>query len=237
MLYDFHTHTYLSDGVLSPVELIRRAMANGYTALGIADHCAQGGMRRIIEEVGGDCRLARERWDFPAVVGVEITHVPASAIPQLAAEARKLGAELVVVHGETLVEPVEPGTNLAAVSCPQVDILAHPGLLTEQEAQLAAENGVFVELTTRQGHCLSNGLVAQQALAAGAQLVLNSDTHQPSDLLTEHFAEQVVRAAGVPAEKIREVLIDNPQQLLRRAEGRRASIPEAGSPQTDEVNV
>ena len=24
-MYDFHTHTFLSDGVLSPVELIRRA--------------------------------------------------------------------------------------------------------------------------------------------------------------------------------------------------------------------
>lgn len=237
MLYDFHTHTYLSDGVLATIELIRRAMANGYTALGIADHCAQGTMRRVIEEVGADCRLARERWDFPAVVGVEITHVPASAIPQLAAEARKLGAELVVVHGETLVEPVEPGTNLAVVSCPQVDILAHPGLLTEQEAQLAAENGVYIELTTRQGHCLSNGRVAQKALAAGAQLVLNSDAHEPSDLLTEQFAEQVIEAAGVPDEKIREILIDNPQQLLRRAEARRGAAAEVASAQTDEVNV
>jgi len=221
MLYDFHTHTYLSDGVLAPMELIRRAIVHGYTALGIADHCARGGMRRVIEEVRADCLLAQERWDFFAIVGVEITHPPVSAIPQLAAEAKKLGAELVVVHGETLVEPTEPGTNLAAVSCPHVDILAHPGLLTEQEAQLAAETGVYIELTTRQGHCLGNGVVAQRALAAGAELILNSDTHEPSDLLTEQFAEQVVRAAGVPEEKVAEVLIENPQDLLRRAQSRR----------------
>ena len=25
MLFDFHTHTFLSDGVLSPIELMRRA--------------------------------------------------------------------------------------------------------------------------------------------------------------------------------------------------------------------
>lgn len=221
MLYDFHTHTFLSDGVLSPIELIRRAMVNGYTAMAIADHCAQGTMRRIIEEGRADCLLAEERWDFPAVIAVEITHAPASAIPQLAAEARKLGAELVVVHGETIVEPVEPGTNLAAVSCPQVDILAHPGLLTQQEAQLAADNDVYLELTSRQGHCLGNGRVAQVALETGAKLVLNTDTHEPSDLLTEQFAEQVVRAAGVPEDKVTEILVDNPRELLRRAQARR----------------
>ncbi len=38
MLYDFHTHTTLSDGVLLPMELIRRAIVNGYSALGISDH-------------------------------------------------------------------------------------------------------------------------------------------------------------------------------------------------------
>ena len=221
MLYDFHTHTYLSDGVLSPMDLIRFAISKGYTAMGIADHCARGTMRRIIEEARADCLLAQERWNFSAMVGVEITHAPASAIPQLAAEARKLGAELVVVHGETLVEPVEPGTNLAAVSCPQVDFLAHPGLLTQQEAELAVENNVFIELTARQGHCLGNGVVAQRALQAGAQMVLNSDTHVPSDLLTEQFAERVVRAAGVPEDKVKAVLVDNPQELLQRTQARR----------------
>ncbi len=220
MLYDFHTHTCLSDGVLAPMELIRRAMVKGYTAVGIADHCARGSMRRIIEEVQADCLLARERWDFLALTGVEITHAPASSIPQLAADAKKLGAEIVVVHGETLVEPTEPGTNLAAVSCPQVDILAHPGLLTEEEAQLAAETGVFIELTARQGHCLSNGLVATMARRADAALMLNSDAHQPSDLLTEQFAEQMVRAAGIPEQYIKEILIDNPQELLHRIRAR-----------------
>ena len=33
-MYDFHTHTFLSDGVLSPVELIRRALARGTLSVG-----------------------------------------------------------------------------------------------------------------------------------------------------------------------------------------------------------
>ncbi len=221
MLYDFHTHTFLSDGVLSPMELIRRCIASGYTALGIADHVGAGVMQRIIEEERGEAVLAAERWNFVCLVGVEITHVPASAIPELAARARKLGAELVVVHGETIVEPVEPGTNLAAVSCPQVDILGHPGLLTEEEANLAAENDVFLEVTARQGHCLCNGLVVERALAAGARLVVNSDGHMPGEYLTEEFARQVAQGAGIPQGQLQEVLEENPQELLRRGLARR----------------
>ncbi len=221
MLYDFHTHSYLSDGVLSPMELIRRCIHNGYTAMAIADHVAGGTMRRVIEEARGDAMLAAERWDFTCLVAVEITHAPASAIAELASRARDLGAELVIVHGETIVEPVEPGTNLAALSCPQVDILAHPGLLTEEEACLAAENGIFLEISHRQGHCLTNGLVVRRALDAGARLVVSSDGHAPGDYLTEKVARQIAWGAGVPEDQIQEVLQDNPQELLRRGLARR----------------
>ena len=221
MVYDFHTHSYLSDGALAPTELMRRCIVNGYTAMAIADHVAAGTMQRTIEEVRGDALLAAQRWDFTCLVAVEITHVPASAVAELAARARSLGAELVVVHGETIAEPVEPGTNLAAVSCPQVDMLAHPGLLTEEEASLAEENDIFLEITRRHGHCLTNGLVVRRGLGAGARLVVSSDGHAPGDYLTEELARQVALGAGVSESEIRRVLEDNPQELLRRGLARR----------------
>jgi len=196
-LYDFHTHTFLSDGVLSPIELIRRAIVNGYTALGIADHCGAGTMARIIEEAAGDAELAFQHWNLRVFPGVELTHVPASSIADLAAEAKRLGASHVVVHGESPVEPVEPGTNLAAAGCPDVDVLAHPGLLTAEEARLAAETGVFIEITAKEGHSLGNGRVYAMARDAGADCLLNSDTHLPSHLLTGEFARTVALAAGV----------------------------------------
>jgi len=112
-------------------------------------------------------------------------------------------------------------TNLAAVSCPQVDILAHPGLLTEEEASLAAENDVCLEITRRHGHCLTNGLVVKRALEAGARLVVSSDGHAPGDYLTEEFARQVALGTGVPESEIQQILKNNPQELLRRGLGRR----------------
>jgi histidinol phosphatase-like PHP family hydrolase len=219
-VYDFHMHTFLSDGVLLPIELIRRCLVNGYAGLAIADHTSASTMHRVLAEVARDCALAREYWGFDAIPATELTHVPAASIAALAAEAKAAGAALVVVHGESPVEPVEPGTNLAAASCPDVDILAHPGLLTPEAAEAARENGVFIEITSRQGHGMANGHVVKVALAAGAELVVNSDTHRPEDILTARWAEHVARCAGVPEDLLAHVLKDNPRALLARAQAR-----------------
>ena len=217
-LYDFHTHTFLSDGELSPIELIRRAAVNSYTCIGITDHIALSTMERVIKEITEDARLAEEYWGIHAIVGVELTHVPAKAIPSCAKRARDLGAELVVVHGETTVEPVEGGTNLAAVSCKEVDLLAHPGFLTIEEAQLAKENGVFIEITARAGHSLTNGHVVRVGRAADVDFIVDSDGHAPGDLLTLEKTEKVARGAGLLETELERVLKTNPIKLWKRIE-------------------
>jgi histidinol phosphatase-like PHP family hydrolase len=216
VLYDFHCHTYLSDGELSPVELIRTASVNGYTAMAITDHGGMGFLADRFRELRREVEIAIRHWPIQVLVGVELTHLPPEAIAEAAANARAVGAQVVVVHGETMVEPVPPGTNLAALSCADVDVLGHPGLLSVEEAELAARNGKFVEISARRGHSLSNGLVVQRCLAAGAPLLVDSDGHGPDDLLTEARARSVALGAGVPEERLVEVLIDNPQRLLAK---------------------
>jgi histidinol phosphatase-like PHP family hydrolase len=215
-LYDFHTHTVLSDGVLIAVELIRRAMVAGYTALGICDHTGAGALERVLREIRRDCQLAWEHWGFRVVAGVELTHVPASSIAELAAAAKALGAAYVVVHGESPVEPVEPGTNLAAASCPDVDVLAHPGLLDEEAGAAAAQNGVFLEVTAKDGHSLGNGRVVQVARLTGARLLLGSDAHGLSQLLTPQHARHVLRCAGLSCEEAEAVISVNGKEFLDR---------------------
>ena len=213
---DFHTHTTLSDGVLSPIELIRRAIVVGYASVGISDHSGRGTLERIIREVVDDCRLAYEHWGFVALPGVELTHVPASSIAELAARAKELGAAYVVVHGESPVEPVEPGTNLAAARCPDVDIIAHPGLIDRATVEAAADNGVFVEISAKAGHSLGNGRVARIAAEGGAKLILGSDSHTPEQLLSADFAMLVLRCAGLDESEARRVMIENAEELLAR---------------------
>jgi histidinol phosphatase-like PHP family hydrolase len=100
------------------------------------------------------------------------------------------------VHGETIVEPVVAGTNIAALRAP-IDILAHPGLITEEEAMEAARNSIYLELTTRKGHSLTNGHVAKMARQAKAPLILNSDSHSPHDLINRDMARKIAVGAGL----------------------------------------
>ena len=216
MIYDFHTHTYLSDGVLSPIELVRRAHVRGYGVIAVTDHVGVEDQARVLGTLLQECRIASEEWGIVALAGVEITHVPKSLIGDAAKRARDLGAQVVVVHGETTVEPVEPGSNLAALRSLDVDVLAHPGLLSEEEAALAAEHGVFLELSARRGHSLSNGRVASMGLSHGARLLVDSDAHAPEDLLTTESARNVALGAGLTAAAASDALESNPQRLLAR---------------------
>lgn len=215
-VYDFHTHTFLSDGVLSPMELIRRAHDKGYRAIAITDHVGLATQKQVIPVLVEECAQAMARWDIIAIPGVEITHVPVSLIPEAAERAKALGARLVVVHGETIVEPVEPGTNAAALASPAVDILAHPGLITPEEAELAARQGIYLEISARRGHSLANGHVVTRGRRAAAGLILSSDSHCPEDLLSPGLAYQIGKGAGLDGEELDALLGTSPKKLLEK---------------------
>lgn len=216
MTFDFHTHTTFSDGALSPIELIRRAHVAGYRAIAVTDHVGLAHMETVIREVSRDCALAEKYWGIKALPGVELTHVPVAAIAECARMAKSLGARIVVVHGETPVEPVEPGTNRAALMASEVDILAHPGFITTEEAQIAVVNDIFLEITARGGHSLTNGHVAKVGLAVGAKLLVNSDAHSPDNIMGAGLAAKVAQGAGIPLEILESVLLNHPLELLKR---------------------
>jgi len=157
----------------------------------------------------------KNNWDIEVIQGAEITHAPAEVIEKLASKAKKYGAQIVVVHGETLVEPVIEGTNLAAAKCPDVDILAHPGLITLEEAEIAKENDIALEISARKGHSLGNGHVAKVAMEVGTNLVVDTDTHAPNDLITYETAYKIAKGAGLPENVIPKILRDNPLRILK----------------------
>ncbi len=214
-MIDLHTHSLFSDGVLVPSELVRRAVMKGYEVIAITDHADASNLDFIIPRVASVCRELCLRWKITALPGIELTHIPPETFGELTERARSLGAAIVVAHGETLVEPVHPGTNRAAIEA-RVDILAHPGLLTKEEAGLAAKNGVYLEITSRKGHSLSNGHVAMLAGETGAKLVIDTDSHEPGDLITDEFARSILLGAGLSKERIAGVL-KNSRELADKA--------------------
>lgn len=217
---DFHTHSFASDGILSRVELIRRAAIAGYSNICIADHCAEGDLENVIKACIVDCQLSSNTWDINAIPGIELTHVPPEQIDRLAEKAKNLGASIVVVHGESIVEPVAPGTNKHALRSKFVDILSHPGNINEEELETAIDNNIFIEITTRQGHCLSNGLVAARCGQVGAKMVINSDAHAPSDLLSKELILKALKGCGLTQQEIEKIVFDNVKDLLNKVKPR-----------------
>ena len=207
-MIDFHTHTFLSDGVLGPSELVRRAHVKGYRAIGLTDHVDRSNLEMVLRgtiSVALDLNRYQETFVIP---GVEITHAPPGQIGELVFTARELGAALVVVHGESPVEPVAPGTNEAAIAA-GVDILAHPGYITLSLAKAAAEKGILLEITARHGHSLTNGHVARIAREAGARLVIDTDTHSPDNLIDRDTAFKVLVGAGLTEDEARAAFQNN----------------------------
>ena len=214
-MIDFHTHTFFSDGELGPSELVRRAACKGYQAIGLTDHVDSSNLSHVISNVTRVARDLNRYQDCKVIPGVEITHAPPSQISELVKTARDLGAVIVIVHGETIVEPVSPGTNMAAIEA-GVDILAHPGLISLEEAILAAKNGVRLEITSRGGHSLTNGHVARLAKQVGALMAIDTDSHAPRDLIDRRLAIKVLLGAGLDIDYSESVMKMNYDLMLEK---------------------
>jgi putative hydrolase len=193
-MIDLHTHTFFSDGVLIPSELVCRALANGYKTICISDHVDFSNMDITIPRIAKVAKILTREYKIKVIPGAELTYIPPRLIPQALRMARSLGAEIILVHGETVVEPVPQGTNRAAIEA-KVDILAHPGMITKDEVKLARANKVCLEITTRRGHNKTNKHVASLAHIYGAKLVFNTDTHEPDDLMTEALIKNILNLA------------------------------------------
>lgn len=213
-MIDLHTHSLLSDGELLPSELVRRAYIAGYKAIAITDHVDSSNIDSVVSGIVAAADAISEYAEIKVIAGAEITHAPPRLIGKLVSRARSLGAKIVVVHGETISEPVAPGTNSAGIGA-GADLLAHPGLITREDVLKAKTNGVALEITSRKGHSLANGHIARVASEVGAMLVVNTDAHSPEDLISLHRAKIVLRGAGIAEDAI-EQIFTNSQNLIDR---------------------
>lgn len=212
-MIDCNVHTSVSDGRLTPSEAATRARASGCRAVIFTDHADAATLERVIAELS---RAARDSLfeDVDVFVGVELTFVPPPLLADNVVRARKLGAQFIAVHGETLLDPVPRGANLAAIES-GADMLAHPGLLSHEEAALAAERGVHLELSLRAGHSLANGLVAALTRQHGAKLLVNSGAHDAGDFLPAELRRAAALGAGLTQEEYEQTRA-NARELVGR---------------------
>ena len=178
----------------------------------IADHVNEGTVDFVAPRVARVAQALARRTGVTVFAGVEITHVPPAHMKRVTDEARRCGAQVVLAHGETIVEPVTPGTNRAAIEA-GVDVLAHPGLIRLRDAQEAGRRAVFLEVSGRKGHSLANGHVVRVAEEANAGLVFGSDCHGPGDLVTLEEAFAILAGAGMDQKASQKVFRDAERKL------------------------
>lgn len=216
-MIDLHTHTLFSDGELLPSELVWRAKVKGYQAIALTDHTDFSNLDLIIPRTIKIAQILTREYQIKVLPGVELTYVPPRLIPQAVKKVKSYkkggGIKIIVVHGETTSEPVPKGTNRAAILA-KVDILAHPGLISEEDCQLAKKNNVYLELSSRKNHCVTNGYLAKLAKKIGTKLVLNTDTHQPDNLLSDEEAKKLLQTIGLNDKDFQEMQ-NNAKELIK----------------------
>lgn len=216
--YDFHLHTIASDGLLLPAALAYEAAYRGHAAIAITDHVDASNIKSVIADLKNFIKEQGPSLPLKIIPGIELSYLAPKLIKKYAVLARKLGAKIIVVHGESPAEPAVPkGTNHTALRLKGlVDILAHPGNITEEDTLLAKVNGVYLELSARRGHRRGNRHVAKMAKQFGAKLLVNTDSHSEHDLITQEEAFQIAVNAGLKKEEAIKVVKNNPQRLIKR---------------------
>jgi len=215
---DFHIHTTASDGKLLPAAIAYEAAAKGHAAIAITDHVDASNLEEVTLSIVKFVKDQQASLPLTVIPGVELSYLDPKLFEEYARRAKELGAKIVIVHGETLAEPAVPkGTNRAALKLKGlVDILAHPGRLTEEEAILAKVNDIYLELSAKEGHSRGNRHVAKLARQFKAKLLVNTDSHSEKDLITQKEAYLIAKKAGLSKLEAIKALKDNPQELLKK---------------------
>lgn len=215
-MIDLHTHTFMSDGILSISELVYREKLAGYEAIAITDHVDQSNYKEIIDSTKLVQKTLTQEYKIKVLSGVEITYVPIKNIKDLAYQCRSYGAEIIIVHGESPVENVPVGTNLEAIKA-KIDILAHPGYITDEAVRLAKKNNVYLEISTRTGHGKTNGFVFEKAKKFGAKLVCNNDVHYPENILKKTQILEILKNFNI-IENDYSIMLENSKKIIKKRE-------------------
>lgn len=217
-MYDLHTHSLLSDGILLPSEIAVRYAHLGYKVIAITDHADYSNIKDNINKILEFISHWPKNSPIKVLAGIELTHLPLEQFKPLAKYVRAKGIKIIIAHGETLAEPVLKGTNKAALEA-DIDILAHPGLITDADIRLAKRKDIFLEVTSRKGHRDTNHYVVERALKWGAKLILNSDSHQPEDIIAPAQLINIGRRAGLSSKEIDKIYKEIEKFIFKKEGG------------------
>lgn len=206
--YELHSHTNFSDGRASIEEMLNRARELN-SAIAITDHFIGdeffinkilypniSSLDKFLNHINKSIRKFKTD---DLIFGIEITRVNPKRIHKIAKAAKEHNL-IVIVHGETEIDKVPPGTNTTALDCEYVDILAHPGHLSEEDALKAKENNVFIEINAR--HKSENPKIVRICKKFNLKMVINTDAHSVEELVDYNGAKKIGMDAGLSEDEV-----------------------------------
>jgi len=226
--YELHSHTNFSDGKSSIEEMLSKAKELN-SAIAITDHFIgdEFGINKILyRNISSLDSFLKRREKFmknnkklfddvdEVIFGIEITRVRPEKIFEIAKNAKRHNF-IVLVHGETNSDNVPAGTNTAALNCEYVDVLAHPGHLSEENALKARENKIFIEITAREMHRAENPEIVKICKKFNLETVINTDAHSASELIDYAKAKEVGLKSGLSEDEVKQAN-ENAKKIFKK---------------------
>ena len=217
---DLHSHTTWSDGRASVEEMGRAARERGYEYLAICDHTPAVGavtgltpddVRRQAEEIAAANEALAP---FRVLRGIECDILPDGRLDLPDDVLAELDWVQASVHGGQRMPRREMTARVeAALRNPHVSCLSHPkgryiGRRPENELDLerafevALEEGVAFEVNGLPDRLDLSGDHVQEALAAGLEIVCNTDSHSVRGLGNMELAVATARRGWATAEQV-----------------------------------
>jgi histidinol phosphatase-like PHP family hydrolase len=219
-----HWHTTDSDGKTAIESMARACQRGGYAWSMVTDHSRGLEVASGLDAEG--LRLQRrriDRWngrsseDHRVFQGLEVEVLEDGALD--VPHGERLEVECIVAAVHRLFDPDRDQTErlLRAIATPGVHALAHPrarhfhnrpGLRARWEVVFAscAELGVAVEINGFPRRQDLDWDLARLAVDAGCEFLLASDAHAPKHLEFDRYASAIAMKAGVPRERILNVM-------------------------------
>jgi DNA polymerase (family 10) len=217
---DLHCHTTWSDGRASVREMAEAARARGYEYLAVCDHTPNVGVVRgltaadLARQADEIAEVNEALAPFRVLRGVECDIRADGSLDVADAMLVELDWVQLSLHAGQR-RPRRELTRIVthAMRHPSVRALSHPkGRILNHRPENALDLAAVFEVATETGVVLEiNGLPdrldlsaehAREALAAGVELVLNSDAHSAAGLERLDLALATARKAGVPVESV-----------------------------------
>ncbi len=232
---DLHVHSSWSDGRASVLEMARAAKALGYEYIAISDHSPSIGIaggiaaEKLDQKIEAVAAANESLEGFTVLMGTEVDIRADGELDYPDDLLARCDVVVASVHmGQQQTERAITGRLISAIENENVDIIGHPTgrIINQREPyeldfqavlEAAARTGTALEINAYPGRLDLNDIKARAAKEMGVRMSINSDAHDPQQLLNMKYGVNVARRAWLEKKDLLNALdIQELLSVLRR---------------------